>query len=158
MDATKLAVVPGSEGDPARCGHVKDDGDRCGVRIALNPRNGLCVWHDPERRGRASEMRAKGGRNTGRARRQSPARPVRVVDVTETPGPPPETLEDALLWASWAVHAVATGKMDAKTGHEVGFLLRAFLDGRRHLDKVDERIRKLQETLRKLQRDGEGDR
>ena len=41
--------------------------------------------------------------------------------------PAPKTLADAVRWSSWAMHAVATGRLDARSGHEIGYLVNAFM-------------------------------
>jgi hypothetical protein len=77
--------------------------------------------------------------------------------VTEAEAPAaPKTIEDAIEWASWATWAVSVGKLDARTGHEVGFLLRAFLDGRKHADKTDDRVKALRQQLEQLRAQGGG--
>jgi hypothetical protein len=75
------------------------------------------------------------------------------VSEDEAPAAP-KTIDDAIEWASWATWAVSVGKLDARTGHEVGFLLRAFLDGRKHADKTDERVKRLQAQLEQLRGQG----
>jgi hypothetical protein len=46
--------------------------------------------------------------------------------------------------------AVATGAIDARTAHEIGFLCRAFMDGQYRLSRTDERVRELQQKLKVL--------
>lgn len=133
------------------CRHIKDDGERCGM-ANFDPATGLCVWHDPARKEQAAKMRHRGGKESGaRVKARKPA--VRVVSPEDAPKPP-ETLEDALAWASWAVWAVTTGTIDARTGHEVGYILRGFMDGKKHLDRTDERVKELEATLKKLRGTG----
>lgn len=38
----------------------------------------------------------------------------------------PETLQDAVEWSSWAIRSVATGEIDPRVGHEIGYLVNAF--------------------------------
>ncbi len=38
----------------------------------------------------------------------------------------PRTLQDAVTWSSWAIHGVACGRIDARTAHEIGYLVNAF--------------------------------
>lgn len=138
-----------------QCEHLKDDGDQCGMTTNIDPATGLCVWHDPARKAEADVMRERGGRIAGaRAKARTPK--VRVVAEREAP-PPPKTLEDALTWSSWAVWAVTTGKIDGRTGHEIGYILRAFMDGRKHLDATDQRVKELEAKLRKLRQVTEAD-
>ncbi len=145
-------VGPPVDPRPTRCVAVKDNGRRCGSRSGLNPTNGLCLWHDPDREERADGARARGRENARKQKRRRPRRGIRVVEEWDLPGPPPQTLEDALRWASWAVGQVAVGRLDAATGNVVGSLLRAYVQGRSQLDRTDERIAALQDALRKLTR------
>lgn len=110
--------------EPARtCGDAggrRSDGSPCGTYLNLSPTNGLCLWHDPERRERFREISAAGGRAAAKARREK-----RAADPDDVP-PPPRTLDDACRWASWAIHAVAVGRIHQRTGHEIGYLVNAF--------------------------------
>ncbi len=65
-------------------------------------------------------MRRAGGRATARSGRT--ARAALPANVPRAP----ETLQDAVAWSSWAMHAVAVGEIDARTGHEIGYLVNAF--------------------------------
>ena len=65
-------------------------------------------------------MRRAGGRARGDAvRRASAACPERVPRA-------PSKLQDAVEWSSWAIRAVATGEIDPRVGHEIGYLVNAF--------------------------------
>ena len=65
-------------------------------------------------------MRRAGGRARGDAvRRARAACPERVPRA-------PSTLQDAVEWSSWAIRAVATGEIDPRVGHEIGYLVNAF--------------------------------
>lgn len=76
--------------------------------------------HDQARADKALAVRQAGGRAAGVARRL-----VKAARPEDLP-PAPRTLEDAVRWSSWAMHAVACGRIDARTGHEVGYLVNAF--------------------------------
>jgi hypothetical protein len=100
------------------------------------------------------EDRRKGGRV--RAARARSKAPVRVVPPDELPGAL-ETLDDAVRWASWLTAAIGSGRVDSKTGDVMFRGLRVFTDGRAKLDRVDERVKRLQEqisTLRKSMENG----
>ena len=58
-------------------------------------------------------------------------------------------------WASWAMHQVATGELDARSGHEIGFLANAF---RASVEKRDLEIeiKKLRETIASLNKQPRG--
>lgn len=130
----------------AKCGAPRvEDGLPCQADV---PRGGtLCIWHDPARQREAAEARRRGGVNAN----LPPERPP-----LEVPGPPPKTLEEATRWAAWAVHAVASGAMDPKQGREVAYLLRAFMDGRKSVDRVDDRVRQLRAEIEKLRKGAGG--
>ena len=127
------------------CGQPrKDDGGPC--RQAVPAGATACFWHDPKKQEAARAARRRGADTT------NGKRPPKFRTVTpEAAPPPPQTIEDATMWASWAVWAVATGTIDGKTGHEIGYVLRAFLDGRKHLDSVDARVKELAAKIKQLQ-------
>src|SRR5687768_7127959 len=50
-----------------RCKARTKSGKRCAVRAHLNVESGLCLYHDPERRGVAHAQRVKGGKAAARA-------------------------------------------------------------------------------------------
>jgi hypothetical protein len=126
----------------ATCVFIKRNGERCAAGVRSE--GDLCVWHDPERREVAMAARRAGAATTN-ARNSR----VRTFDEDDAPGPP-ETIEDAVSFASRAAWGVATGKIDARTTHEIGYVLRAFLDGQKHLDRVDARVKELEAKLAKL--------
>ena len=65
-------------------------------------------------------MRQAGGRATAGSKRT--ARAALPANVPRAP----ETLQDAVAWSSWAMRAVAVGEIDARTGHEIGYLVNTF--------------------------------
>ena len=101
-------------------GGVTRSGAPCRSTLGLSSVNGRCLSHDPDRAHLALEMRRKGGVATGVARRKAKAANPKLVPD------PPRTLEDAVHWSSWAMHAVAIGEIDARTGHEIGYLVNSF--------------------------------
>jgi hypothetical protein len=129
------------------CGHpARTTGRPC--RQIVDEPGVRCIWHDPYRQEEARAARRRGAESTNARSR----RVVKTADPLAVPGPP-KTIEDAIEWASWAVWAVATGGIDARTAHECGYVLRAFLDGRKHLDSVDTRVKELSAKIRRLQED-----
>ena len=65
---------------------------------------------------------------------------------------PPKTLQDAVAWSSWAMRSVATGVIDARTAHEIGYLVNAFKASLEKADLLDE-LRELRgqvDTLKRL--------
>ena len=65
-------------------------------------------------------MRRAGARAKGESVRRAKAVPR--VHVPRAP----KTLQDAAEWASWAIRAVATGEIDPRVGHVVGYLVNSF--------------------------------
>lgn len=128
----------------AQCEHIKPaNGERCGVQggsVQATDAGLLCLWHDPNRKEEADRARKKGGKRN-RIR-------VRTVDPGETP-PAPKTLEDVVRWASWATYAVATGEIDSRTAHEIGYLCNAL---ERSLEKVNtaREVAEIQKQLTEL--------
>lgn len=39
---------------------------------------------------------------------------------------PPKTLDDAVRWSAWAMHACAVGVIDGRTCHEINFAVNSF--------------------------------
>lgn len=123
---------PGEErgADWAFCQGKTSDGQPC--RWSVKAGVQFCHHHNPDRK---------------RKRKRKP----RTGAAVPLPGPPPETVEDAVRWASWAVTAMATGKLDPRTGREIGSLLRALAEARKHVDRTDARMKALQDKLKTLQ-------
>lgn len=104
-------------------------GDRGGLTAAgapcrgsgrlLGP-NGLCIYHDPTQ---AEEVQRR--QALGRERQNAQVRTQTLATKNGVPDAP-KNLADAVVWASWAMHAVASGQLDARVGHEVGYLVNAF--------------------------------
>lgn len=124
-------------------GGRRADGEPCRGKLSLSEA-GLCVFHDPDRVDELRAMRAAGGSAAAAAKRKAKA-----ADPEGVPRAP-RTIEDATRWASWATWAVATGQIDARTAHEIGYVLRAFLDAQKHVDKVDDRMKNLTDKLKRL--------
>ncbi len=107
-------------GSRRTCGAAKVDGTPCRSYLNLSPATGMCLMHDPERAEERQRVTASGGRATGVAKRAR-----KTADPEDVPSAP-KTLQDAVTWSSWAMHAVACGRIDARTGHEIGYLVNAF--------------------------------
>jgi hypothetical protein len=103
----------------------------------INIENGRCVWHDPTRKGKADAMRRRAGK-VGAQRKWE-----RV-----TPPPPPQTTDDAVRYASYVAHAVATGALDPRKGQIVVKALDTFT---RAFDRreLEQRVRALQALVKK---------
>jgi hypothetical protein len=125
---------------PRTCGATTKAGTSCRSTMNLSPTNGRCLQHDPERIAEARALHVMGAKARGAA-----AQRAKAADPATVPKPP-QTLEDAVQWSSWAMHACATGAMDARTGHEVGYLVARFTEA---LNKRD-LLRKIEELERAL--------
>lgn len=106
-----------------RCSAVRNDGQRCEVDFGLNPANGRCWHHDPERAKSRKRARAQGGRTTSSMQRARWSRTVSPDEVMEDP----QTVADAVRWASWLPRAIATGEIDKATGREINSSLKTFV-------------------------------
>lgn len=131
--------------DHERCRAITEGGTRCKIQNSLSE-DGLCLWHDPERAEEAARARRRGGRNGGRRPK------IRTAGADEVPDPP-QTIEDVVAWTSWATWAVATGAIDSRTAHEIGYLARALQAG---LEKTDlsEEVDELREMVEQLMAGG----
>jgi hypothetical protein len=122
-------------GEHPTCTATAKSGERCRVPFGLSV-DGLCSVHDPARTGLMRDALAK----SVEVRQQK-----RILAKTILPDgmlSPPKTLNDAVRWSAWAMHAAVTGAIDARTAHEVGFLVNSFTAS---LQKRD-----LQRTIDKL--------
>ncbi len=132
----------------AQCTAIKDDGERCGQKMSAE---GLCVFHDPGRKRQAQAARRKGAKASHKKKMDGR---IRTVDASEAP-PAPETIEDCAKWASWAVHAVAVGLIDARTADAVGKLLNALQRALKD-SKVEADVAELRTKLAELRRGSVG--
>jgi hypothetical protein len=131
------------------CGAPTKAGTACRVTMNLSQVSGKCIMHDPERLAARQALQAAGGKAAGVVHRRAKAADPAIVPAA------PKTLEDAVKWSSWAMHAIASGELDARTGHEVGYLVARFteaLNKRDLLRKVEELERKLAEAQRQTPR------
>jgi hypothetical protein len=122
--------------DPERCTAITDGGRRCRIKSGLSDA-GLCLWHDPARADQAQRART-GGRKPK----------IRTADLDEVPAQP-QSVEDVVEWCSWATLAVATGRIDSRTAHEIGYLARALESGLEKLDLAAD-ISELRDQLAEL--------
>lgn len=127
----------------ARCKAIKSDGNRCRTEFGLAS-DGLCWHHSPEYADQRRRASSQGGKVAARKRH-----PTRTVTAEEVP-PAPSNVEEAVAFASWALTAVVTGRIDAGTARTAGYLCRAFIDGRKHIDSVDARVKELGEKIKQL--------
>lgn len=121
-----------------RCQAMNAQGEQCRAPALIKER--FCVTHHPDHQEARQESRRRGGVNARSARST-----IRIVDEADTPGTI-ETLEDVANWLRWCAMAVATGKLDARTGHEI---VAALKELRPTLEKVgiEEEVRKLRDEL-----------
>lgn len=137
------------------CGHPTKSGEPCPTPIALCSKCGRCLSHCEYGEGcDYDEAEVRDARRRGAKAKAEKARDSKTRTVLPEEAPaPPETLEDAVTWTSWATWAVATGTIDARTAHEIGYLTRALQRGLEKLE-MDERVQELEEQLAELKRKG----
>lgn len=85
----------------------------------------------------------RGAESLHKARRGAPA-------ASEVPAAP-KTLEDAVAWASWTIHSVATGLVTTQQAREIANTIKVFIDA---IEKRDVRgeIEELREAVAELRR------
>lgn len=131
-----------TETETESCVFVKDDGERCKTTFGLS-KAGLCFTHDPERARKRLKARRNGAKTANRG--------IRTVDATDTPGEL-DSLEDVARWLKWTALALATGKIDARTGSEI---TKALKELRPTLERLatEAEVKALREQLRDLKRE-----
>jgi hypothetical protein len=125
-----------------RCAGVKEDGSRCKVRDQISVINGMCIWHDPNRRAAAVKLRRKGGKAGGAATAKRLKAP-----------PPPQSIEDAVQTLSWVTHAVSVGNLDPRRGQVIERACSAFIRGIKDRD-MSKRMAMLEKRLKRLKATG----
>ena len=126
-------------------GGLTKTGEPCAQGLNLSPLNGLCLQHDPDRAVEALQVVQGAGRASGVSRRE--ARHAAPEDVP----PVAKTLEDAVEWAAWAMHATACGRIDDSVGRTISTLVNSFKSAveKRDLLREIENLRAQVDTLRK---------
>jgi hypothetical protein len=134
-----------------RCAGKKLNGEPCRVALGISA-DGLCLMHDPARRDAALASSAAGGRAKGEARRA--ARERRALEKPDDTPPAPKTLDDATKYFAWIAHAVTTGRLDARSGHEAAYALNGFKAAaeKRDLEREIKALRKQLDELKMLPR------
>ena len=121
-----------------RCRAIKEDGGRCKVRDQISVINGMCIWHDPNRRAAAVKLRRKGGKAGG----------VATAKRFKAP-PPPQSIEDAVQTLSWVTHAVGVGQLDPRRGQVIERACSAFIRGIKDRD-MSKRMAKLEARVKRF--------
>ena len=124
--------------EPPRCRGIKSDGTACDV-IAQLSEEGFCLWHDARRAPQAQAAREKGGATTA-----ARTRVTKTVRADELPGAAPQSLDDVVQWAAWTAHAVACGKIDARTSREISYALQTLRFGLAEQREVKRRLATLE--------------
>ena len=101
-------------------GRKVTDGTPCAQTLNLSPSNGQCIVHDAER---TDQHRAMSQR--GQAASTVSKRDAKYADPEDVP-PVPETLEDAVEWAGWALRATACGRIEHRVGATISTLINSF--------------------------------
>ncbi len=87
-----------------------------------------------------------------RARGRRNRKTVRTVAPDQVPGgKPPETLDDAVTWASWLAFQIVTGELDPATVREANRSITTLKDAIHKRDLMA-RIRTLEKQVRELER------
>ena len=130
------------------CRGTKTNGDPCGSKLGLSL-DGLCLNHDPERQDAVLAIRVAGGQAAGAAKRA--ARAARAANVPDDVPPAPKTLDDAVRYFAYITHAVATGKLDARSAHEAAYALNGFKAAveKRDLEREIKGLRKQLEEMKR---------
>ena len=100
----------------------------------------LCVFHDPERKGKAQAMRRRGGKTSARRKKQG----KRIPNA-------PKTMQEAKEMASWIAHAILANDIDAKQGAEAIKAVNAFMKALQYLDEPQ--LAELKKLAKKLQKE-----
>ncbi len=129
---------PGRASTPRVCGAIKKNGEPCMANVPDGV--DLCPHHDPAQADEMQRRRLKGNASRGRLYETAKAATVRGCPAV------PLNLEDATTFAAWAVHQVASGSLDSRTGHEIAFILNSF---RGALEKRD-LLREIEQLRRDL--------
>ena len=129
-----------------QCSATTEAGHRCRQRSTVND-TGLCLLHDPKRRALAQAARRKGARASAKAK---VAGRIKTVSPEEAPANP-TTIAEVAGYASWALGALTTGAIDARTAREITGLLGRVQNALKDSKVVDE-IAELRERMDEIQR------
>ena len=127
-----------------QCAGTTANGERC-TRWA-GEEGGFCWIHDPAKEDERQEARKKGGQRSARLLR-------RAANPDQLPGGPPETAEEAQVWASWVVFATASGLLDPTTSQKVSAALNTFLKAESQAN-LEGKVKDLASKLKELQTEG----
>jgi hypothetical protein len=130
------------------CQATKSNGLPCKTKLWLSDA-GLCIAHDPLRIEEARQMRMAGAKamHEAKRRKKEEARLAQGAAAVECDIPPfPKNLEDATKYFAWIVDAIARGKIDARSGHEMSYALNGFKAAAEKRDMQRE-IKRLREQV-----------
>ncbi len=114
-----------------KCAAVKTNGERCGHRRDLNPANGLCLFHDPDRKAELYAFQDRGRKNRG-ARK-----PKRI-----------ESIEDVIAARDWLFGELMAKRIERD---EVSTLRAVLADQEKSITQdLLGRVRALQRELKHL--------
>jgi hypothetical protein len=85
------------------------------------------------------------GRIGGAARQR-----VAKAALPEEAPPAPTDMKSALEFLSWVSHATLTGKIDPKTAREAAYSARAYVDGRKAVERSEERVAALERQIERM--------
>lgn len=135
------------------CGATRPSGEPCQTHFGLCEDCGKCFAHCQHRGVQRRAARSRGGNRSAAARREvekSGPRTLRVVHPDQLPGELPRTTAECVEWLAWLTRATLTGVVDARTSKEATLALKALMDGRKTLDRTDERLKELEAIYSRL--------
>lgn len=137
---------------PKRCEAITKMGAPCGWRGPVHdtPDGARCPNHDPSRRDELREQAHVGAARSAIVRGGLAINPLSLADWPLPHGRGPVTADECDTVASWAVLAVATGKLDPKVSREIAVMINAKLRAQKE-GKLAERVRELETLLARLQ-------
>ena len=116
-----------------KCRGTKADGAPCGIRKDLNASNGLCLFHDPERKAELTAWHDKGRANRGAKK------PKRI-----------ESIEDVIAARDWLFGELMAKKIEKD---EVSTMRALLADQEKSITQdLLGRVRALQRELKQLRR------
>jgi hypothetical protein len=119
----------------SKCHYRKKDGIGCGANA--QPKNGLCVFHDPERAADGRRARQAGGLHR--------SRPAAVLPSDTQDFPLGNTKEVSALLSD-SINQLRRGELDPRVANAVGYLSSVLL---RSLEQgpVEERLARIEAAL-----------
>jgi len=112
-----------------RCQAITQMGKLCQWRgtVRDTPDGPRCPAHDPSRRAEFRAQAQVGGARSAVVRGSPAINPTSLSDWPLAHGHGPDTAQECEVVATWAIHAVAMGKLDTKVSREISVMINAKL-------------------------------